>query len=265
MILPSEQARATPGAATTRAYFGKYPGIVVNRTPVTDSHHRGELTVRVPGILEEDPSGGQRPLEVVAKPCFVPGFFYVPEESDQVWVEFAAGDINSPIWSGVWYPADGTPETVEGELPTEDQKVLRTVSGQVVYLEDTPGAEKLVLVDEANDNRVEMNADGIRLEHGGSHLISVGSAGIKLETGGCSIELSGSNLTISNGVHTLAMGADSTTLDFNGLGAQALLLAPLLDWLKTHQHIGNMGAPTPLFPVDLTLLSVPVPPKKSAL
>jgi hypothetical protein len=30
----------------------------------------------------------------------------------------------------------------------------------------------------------------------------------------------------------------------------------LINWLMTHQHVGNLGAPTPLFPgsmVDLTM------------
>ena len=238
---------ATRGRPAGRQYYGKYPGFVVDRVPATDAaHHRGELLVRVPGILEEDGSGGQQPLEAVAAPAFMPGFFSVPEVGDSVWVEFAAGDVNHPIWTGVWYANDATPANLDGDRPTEDQKVFRTPSGQLVYLEDTGGSERLVLEDGANSNRIVMDANGI-----------------KLESGSCSIELSGTTLTITNGSHTLELSSSATTLDYAGGGAQALVLAPLLDWLQTHQHIGNMGAPTPPFPADLALLLVPMPPKKS--
>ena len=30
----------------------------------------------------------------------------------------------------------------------------------------------------------------------------------------------------------------------------------LIDWLLSHQHVGNMGAPTPLFPADMVALQL---------
>jgi hypothetical protein len=235
------------GRSAGPKYYGKYPGFVVDRAPeAAAGHHRGTLRVRVPGILEEDGSGGQRPLEALAAPAFMPGLFWVPEVGDSVWVEFAAGDVDYPVWTGVWYALDATPANLDGGRPTEDQKVIRTPSGQLVYLEDTGGSERLVLTGGAKSNRITMDAKGI-----------------KLEAGGCSIQLSGSTLRLTNGVHTLELGAGAATLDYAGFGAQALVLAPLLDWLKTHHHVGNMGAPTPMFPVDLLQLELPVPPKKS--
>lgn len=144
--------------ATLEKYYGKYPGVVIDDSgnstyPLTeDERKRGELWVRVPGILEElpddnspdgaDPQG----LEVIAKPCFPPGFFYVPEPGAHVWVEFAAGDINTPIWSGVWYPSNAIPPTVADSTPTRAQKVIRTGSGHVVQIDDTGNEEKIVIM-----------------------------------------------------------------------------------------------------------------------
>jgi len=248
-MTPPETIMDAPstGRHAGRKYYGKYPGFVVDRAPeLAAGHHRGVLRVRVPGILEEDTSGGERALEALASPAFMPGLFWVPEVGDSVWVEFAAGDVDHPIWTGVWYAVDATPANLDGSRPTEDQKVIRTPSGQLVYLEDTAGSERLVLEDGANSNRITMDRNGI-----------------KLEAGACSIELTATTLTLTNGTHTLELGAAATTLDYAGNGAQALVLAPLLDWLQTHQHVGNMGAPTPMFPADLVTLLVPVPPKKS--
>lgn len=143
--------------ATLEKYYGKYPGVVIDDTgnstyPLTeDERKRGELWVRVPGILEEPPDDnspdGADPqgLEVIAKPCFPPGFFYVPEPGAHVWVEFAAGDINTPIWSGVWYPSNAIPPTVADSTPTRAQKVIRTGSGHVVQIDDTGDEEKIVI------------------------------------------------------------------------------------------------------------------------
>ncbi len=226
-----------------RSYFGKYPGLVLDRTPDGGGdHHRGELLVQVPGILEEDdsdPGGGERPLEVVARPCFAPGRFQVPQEGQQVWVEFAAGDINEPIWSGAWYPDGETPASVDGDRPTEDQQVIRTASGQVIQLEDSGGSERLILRDEANDNRITLDGEGIRIE-----------------TPSCSIELSGSTIRLTNGSHTLELGSMGTKItDANGGGPHPAVLEPVLQWLTqwlpAHQHVGNMGGPTPLFPPDI--------------
>ncbi len=231
----TEEAESGEG---DRRFFGKYPALVLDRDPDAAGHHRGELLVQVPGILEEEPggTGGQRPIEVVAKPCFAPGFFHVPAEGRQVWVEFAAGDINAPIWSGVWYPEDGTPESVEGDRPGEDHTVIRTPGGQVVQLEDGEGGERLILRDEVNDNRVTLDHDGIRLE-----------------TPGCSITLSGSAITFTNGSHTMEIGTSGTKVtDGTGGGPHPIVLEPVLkwlaEWLPAHQHLGNMGGPTPLAP-----------------
>jgi len=156
-------------------YYGKYPGLVLENTPPEDASHRGELLVEVPGILEEAPDGeGQRPIQVLARPCFLPGFFFVPEVGVQVWVEFVAGDINSPLWTGVWYPTDAVPQTEDGEGPTEFQKVIRTASGHVVHLDDTEGEEKIVIRHKTDTTCISIDQDGhILIEHADGMTIEI--------------------------------------------------------------------------------------------
>lgn len=144
----------------SKKYYGKYPGVVLSNDPPQNDSHRGELLVEVHGILEETPDGeSQRPIQVKAKPCFPPGFFFIPEEKDNVWVEFGAGDINNPIWTGVWYPKGKTPDTVGDEAPTKFQKIIRTVSGQVIQLDDSDNAERIVILHKSGST-VEIAADG---------------------------------------------------------------------------------------------------------
>jgi hypothetical protein len=133
----------------TRQYFGKYGGVVVK--PESDELSeenalRGEIVVQVPGILEEDSEDTARPLRVVAMPAFLPGFFFIPDPGAAVWIEFVAGEIDFPIWTGVWYPKDKSPLTTDQKSPKAEQKVIRTTSGHVIQVDDTKDKESITLL-----------------------------------------------------------------------------------------------------------------------
>lgn len=84
-----------------RKYFGKFQAIVRD---IHDPWMVGRIRAEVPyplGIGEENWS-------VWALPCLPPGHFEVPKEGDGVWIEFVNGDLNQPVWTGVWYSGRGT-------------------------------------------------------------------------------------------------------------------------------------------------------------
>ena len=151
-------------------YYGKYAGIVVSNSvedlELDREHHLGEIIVRVPGILE-DADDGQQPIEVIALPSFAPGFFFVPELDAHVWVEFIAGDIDYPIWTGVWYPVNQVPKTFDDVDPDEAQKIFRTASGHVIQLDNTDGDEKIV-IQHNSETAITIDVDGnVVIEHHG--------------------------------------------------------------------------------------------------
>jgi hypothetical protein len=155
--------------------FGKYPGLVLENAAPDGETHVGELLVEVSGILEEDPGGkGQRPIQVWAKPCFFPGFFFIPEVGGQVWIEFIAGNINQPLWTGVWYPTEAVPQTAEGQGPTQFQKIIRTASGHVMELDDTEDEEKIVIRHKTDTTCISIDQDGhILIEHADGMTIEI--------------------------------------------------------------------------------------------
>lgn len=159
---------------TADKYYGKYPGRVLENTPPEEDDHRGELLVEIPAILEETPDGaGERALQVVAKPCFLPGFFFIPDPEAQVWVEFVAGDIDYPVWTGVWYPTDASPRTADDQAPTEFQKIQRTSSGHVIQLDDSEDDEKLVIYHKSQ-SVITIDKDGnILIEHSGGAMMAL--------------------------------------------------------------------------------------------
>lgn len=172
------------GEAGPHRYHGKYAGLVIDNEAPEGGGHRGQLKVRVPGILEETPDGGSsRPIEVLAMPGLPPGFFFIPERDAQVWVEFVAGDINFPVWTGAWYPAGATPKNTEGQDPTEEQKLIRTAAGHVVQLDDTSGEEKIVIKDGKSGNLITLDSSGTTLEHpdGGARLLLKQDGTVRIE------------------------------------------------------------------------------------
>jgi len=80
--------------------YGKYRGICRDNN---DPRKVGRIRAEVPFPLGTGPDA----WSVWAWPSLPPGVFDVPNEGDGVWIEFEAGDINSPIWSGIWYKGDG--------------------------------------------------------------------------------------------------------------------------------------------------------------
>ena len=190
--------------------YGKYPA-VVTRNDVEDEGHTGRIEVRIPGILEEDESGDPQPIEVIARPCLPPGFFFVPDEGSHVWVEFAAGDINAPIWVGVWYPEDAPPPTSDGEAPDFKQKVIRTTSGHVVTLDDD--AESIAIKDK-HGNHVKLDGDGATVTHNDDQT--------KIE--------------VRRGMVTIHAGGTAKRLVTDD--------SAFMQYVLSHQHTGNMGAPT---------------------
>ena len=217
-MLDSRPADARGSRAAPQRFYGKYPAIVMEEEPEEDALARGELLVQVPGILEENEDGSaQQPIEVIAKPCFPPGFFFIPEAETRVWVEFAAGDINSPIWTGVWYPDDLVTQTAFDEAPTRTQKIIRTAAGHVVQLDDTEDDEKII-VRHKLDSRITIDAEGhITIEHKDGMTIEL--------TADNAIIITADEITLDGAVHitgdtnidgVLTVGTGpSTTIDKN--------------------------------------------------
>lgn len=205
-------------SAPPDSLYGKYAGRVLENGPPEDADHRGELLLEIPGILEETPDGSsERALQVVAKPCFLPGFFFVPDVGAQVWVEFAAGEIDQPVWTGVWYPVDATPATSDDQAPTEFQKLMRTSSGHVIQLDDTEDDEHLVIYHKSQ-SMITVDKDGnVVIEHNGGAKVELKDDTVTVTAGG-GITLDGTvhitGDTSIDGVLAVGQGP-TTTIDKN--------------------------------------------------
>ena len=149
--------------------WGKYRGKVLG----TNVDDLGRIEVNVPSKF------GERG-RALAMPC-VPyagdgvGFFVIPPEGANVWIEFEDGDPNYPIWTGCFW-------TEGEELPvnpaTAEKKVLKTGVGTITL----------------NDSE---DSGGITIETKDNMKIVIDKNGIEITNNQGRIELSGSKVSIN--------------------------------------------------------------------
>lgn len=113
-------------------FYGKYRGLV---TINVDPESRGRLKAMVPEVLGEVPSSWALPCAPYAGTTS--GFFAIPPVGAGVWIEFEAGDVSRPIWSGAWWGSGELPVDETGsqaQAPTT--KILRTEPGLMLKMDD---------------------------------------------------------------------------------------------------------------------------------
>lgn len=129
-------------ASSQDKLWGKYRGIVHDRV---DPEKLGRLRLKVPSLLGDAITGWAWPVSPAAGAGH--GFFFVPRVGDLVWVEFAEGELEHPLWTGGGWARPGHASEVPAEALEgyPDRRVLRTPSGSVVIFDDTAGSEKIVV------------------------------------------------------------------------------------------------------------------------
>ena len=142
------QATLEAPAPTRERMLGKYRGIVFNNL---DPERRGRLQATVPEVLGEIPTGWATPCAPYAGPGG--GFFSVPPLGAGVWIEFEAGDVSRPIWTGCYWgvgePPMAPPASAPGQITT---KIWRSDFGLSVVLDDA--LQTITLSDALGTNQV---------------------------------------------------------------------------------------------------------------
>ena len=155
-------------------FYGKYRGFVVDNA---DPEHLGRLKLKIPSVLGDEVVTGW------ALPCTPyggdadQGFLFVPEIDAGVWVEFEEGDLEFPIWVGTFWSKpggeselpkpndpDGTEQGSVQDPPT--RKIIKTVKGHTIQLEDADGEEMITIFEATNGHVITMNKDGVKIMDG---------------------------------------------------------------------------------------------------
>jgi len=147
--------------------YGAVVGVV---TSIDDPEALGRVKVRYPWLQDDSESPWARLVSFMAGPDR--GAVFRPEVDDEVLVVFDQGDMRIPyILGALWNGQDAIPQE-RGPDGDNNVRLIRSRSGHQILLDDTPGAEKVTILDRC-DNRIELSADGVVIT---SDSIRIGSA-----------------------------------------------------------------------------------------
>lgn len=160
--------RLVERAGTT--YYGKYRGIV---TDVDDPNNQCRIRATVPAVLGDHPCGWALPAAPFAGDGH--GMVLLPKVGSGVWIEFEAGRLDNPIWSGAWWAS--------GQRPDPQGNAIRVVVSEKGH--------KVVLDDEG---------DELKLVHASGPEITLSATEIVLTCGACEIRIGTDDISLNNGL-----------------------------------------------------------------
>ena len=155
------------------SYFGKYRGIV---TDVDDPNNQCRIRATVPAVLGEQACGWALPVAPFAGDGH--GMVMLPKVGSGVWIEFEAGRLDNPLWSGGWWAS--------GQRPDPQGAGVRVIVSEKGH--------KVILDDEANE---------VKIVHGDATIpkvITLTANEIVITCGACEIKISNENISLNNGL-----------------------------------------------------------------
>ena len=108
-----------------RRFYGKYRGIV---TDIGDPNDQCRIRATVPAVLGEHPCGWAMPAAPFAGDGH--GMVLLPRVGSGVWIEFEAGNLDAPIWSGAWWARAQRPEPKGAGVRVIDPAAARALHAQ---------------------------------------------------------------------------------------------------------------------------------------
>jgi uncharacterized protein involved in type VI secretion and phage assembly len=214
----------------TDRYYGKYRGIVTDNQ---DPQNLGRLKARVPEVLGDVETGWALPCAPYAGAGS--GAYTVPEPGAGVWIEFEAGDVSRPIWSGCWWGENQLPQNESGTAATPPLKIIRSEQGLMVTLDD--GGQTIHVSDENGQNMLEIQVQMGKITIKGATKAVVEAPQIEL---------------VENATHPVVFG--DQLLQY---------LNQIVQLYQTHMHPGELALG--VFPVTPAPPVPPLPPATPAL
>jgi uncharacterized protein involved in type VI secretion and phage assembly len=154
-----------------KKFLGKHRGTVVNNV---DPQQRGRIQVMVPDVSGFALTSWALPCMPVGGIGF--GMFGVPLIGSAVWVEFEQGDLDYPIWTGVfWGSAAEVPTLSHLLVPGVPGMCLQTVTQNGIVISDAPGPAGGIMLMSTTGAMILINEVGITISNGqGATILMTG-------------------------------------------------------------------------------------------
>jgi uncharacterized protein involved in type VI secretion and phage assembly len=166
-----------------KKHFGKYRGTVVNNI---DPEQRGRIQVMVADVsgfaltswaLPALPIGG---LQM--------GMFSVPMIGSGVWVEFEQGDLDYPIWVGVfWGSAAEVPALSHALVPGVPGIAMQTPLQNGIVISDVPGPTGGIMLTTTTGAMILINDVGITITNGQGATIMMTGPSVVINEGALTV------------------------------------------------------------------------------
>lgn len=160
-------------ASTLTRFFGKHRGVVTDNQ---DPSNLGRIRAKVNEVLQDVDTGWALPSLPYSGNGS--GFFRVPPVGAGVWIEFEAGDVSRPIWSGCWWADGQLPSDQDGNSATPDFYIVRTESGLIVSLNDS--SHTVSISDQNGSNLMKIEVDQGQITVNATTKVVINAAQIEL-------------------------------------------------------------------------------------
>jgi uncharacterized protein involved in type VI secretion and phage assembly len=152
------------------------------------------------------------------------GLSFIPEVDDEVLLAFDHGHVHHPyiiggLWNNTDKPSAPTSEAVSGGVV--NQRVIKSRTGHLIMLDDTDGAEKIIIQDKTENNLITIDSASNNIEikaEGKLILEAKGDVSIKSTTGKAAVESKGDmSIESKTGKATVKALAKATVEGTGGL------------------------------------------------
>ncbi len=147
-------------------FFGKYRGTVTQVDAATM-----RIKAKVPSVFGDTESGWAMPCVPYAGDSV--GFAFLPEVDAAVWIEFEAGNVSFPIWTGGFWLSQQAPSDAAAAV-----KVIVTKQHKLMFDDD----QDTITIQDSNGNSVTLDSSGITLTRG-SQTVQVSDSEVNVNNG----------------------------------------------------------------------------------
>jgi uncharacterized protein involved in type VI secretion and phage assembly len=167
----------------TNKFFGKYRATVINNI---DPEQRGRIQVMVPDVAGFLPSTWAMPSFPIGG--LQMGMFGLPIIGSGVWVEFEQGNIDYPIWVGVyWGSAAEVPALSHLVPPVVPGIVIQTPLQNGIVVSDVPGPTGGIMLTTTTGAMILINELGITLSNGQGAMIQMTGPSVIINAGALTV------------------------------------------------------------------------------
>jgi len=163
-------------------FFGKHRGTVVNNV---DPEQRGRIQAMVPDVAGYALSSWALPALPAGMQM---GMFSVPMIGSGVWIEFENGNIDYPIWTGVyWGSAADVPALSHLLVPGVPGIALQTVLQNGIVISDVPGPTGGIMLMSTTGAMILINDVGITISNGQGAMIQMTGPSVVINEGALTV------------------------------------------------------------------------------